>query len=122
MPAVVERAGLHLRQGARECMDRLILEPRAVGTTRRAIAEHRLQAGDELHVSMRNRSRTISLTRKVGPDGRFTLPRGLAIDAAGMTTENFSRELALAVSGGGQAPETVVIPILRKPREELRPE
>lgn len=122
VPALMERAGLLGRQGARQCVSRLTLEPRAVGTTRQAIAEHRLQASDELHVSVRDRNQTISLTRAVGPDGRFTLPRGQAIDAAGMTTEHFSRELAMALSGGSQPPEAIVIPIVRRPREELRPE
>jgi hypothetical protein len=121
-PALLERAGLLGQEGARECVAELFLEARAVGETRRAVLEHRLQAGDELHISLRDRNRGSTLTRRIGPDGKLTLPRGLSLPAAGMTTEQFQRELAAAVSSAGPPPEALVIPISRRPREELRSE
>lgn len=119
-PALLESAGLLGREGARECAAELFLEARAVGETRQAIAEHRLQAGDELHISLRDNSRRTTLTRRVGLDGKVRLPRGLSIAAAGMTTEQFQRELAAVISNGNQPPEALVIPISRRPREELQ--
>lgn len=121
-PALLERAGLLGQEGARECVAELFLEARAVGETRQAVLEHRLQAGDELHISLRDRNRGTTLTRRVGADGKLTLPRGLSLPAAGMTTEQFQRELAAAVSNGGPPPEALVIPISRRAREELRSE
>jgi hypothetical protein len=118
-PALLERAGLLGQPAARECMAELILEARAVGGTRRAIAEHRLQAGDELHITLRDGNGSMTLTRRIGPDGKVLLPFGLSISAAGMTTEQFQRDLATTVSNGIQPPEALVIPISRRPREEL---
>lgn len=126
VPALLERAGLLGREGARECMAEIFLDPRAAGTTRQAVLEHRLQPGDELHMTLRDNGtgtrRSTSFTRRIGPDGKFNLPGGLSIAAAGMTTEQFQRELAAAVSSGSQPPEALVIPIPRRPGEELRSE
>lgn len=59
----------------------------------------------------------MKLTRRIGPDGKVTLPRGLSMTAAGMTTEQFQRELTAAICSGSQPPEALVIPIPRRPRE-----
>lgn len=122
VPGLMERAGLADREGARDCMAEIVLEARAVGDTRQAILEHRLRPGDELHITLRDNNRSVNLTRRIGPDGKIRLPRGLSLTAAGVTTEQFQRELATAISGGGQPPEALVIPISRRPRGELRQE
>lgn len=119
-PALLDRAGLLGREAARECVAELFLEAKAAGETRQAILDYRLQPGDELHISLRGNNRGSTLTRRIGPDGKLMLGRGLSMTAAGMTTEQFQRELAAASSQGGQLPEALVIPIARRPPEELR--
>lgn len=124
VPSLLERAGLLGREGARECAAELFLEPRSVGETRQDLLEYRLQNGDELRFSLRDsRTGTRSSTymaRRVGPDGKIHLIRGISVAAASITTEQLQRDLAAAISTGTQPREVLVIPIPRRSGEELR--
>lgn len=120
LPPIVQRAGLLEREEARECLAGLFLQPPVAGESRQARLDYRLQPGDELHITLTGPRRTTTLTRRVGADGTFSLTRGLSLRAAEVTTEQFQRELAAAISAGGEPPEVLVIPIPRRPGEELR--
>lgn len=122
-PVLMERAGLLEREGARECIAELFLEPQAVGETRQALLEHRLHPGDELHITLRDRNgRSIfpAFARRVGPDGIITLPRDLTMSTAGLTTAQLQRELVAALSSNDRVADAQVIAIPRRSGEELR--
>lgn len=122
-PAMLEQAGLSGREAARECIAELFLEPRPVGESRQEVLEHRLQAGEELRISLRDSSGarvSTPLGRRIGPDGMVQLAGGLSLPAAGLTTGQLQRDLAAALSAGPQAVEILVIPIARLSGKELR--
>lgn len=129
LPALLERAGLHEREGARECVAQLF-EPRTAIGTRAATIGRQIQVADQLLVSARG-GRTLSTVVQVRPDGTFMLPLAATgrmgspqseVMALGKTPEQLQREIATLLARRNQPPTVLVIPVIRRSREDLRRE
>jgi hypothetical protein len=104
----------------RECAA-LLFDSRPDAGPRFATAEDPIKAGDELHINVRSASFRFSATRQIGTDGMFNMPRArpAEIAAAGKTSEQLQRDIALALPAGDR-PEVTVIAISPPSSEELR--
>lgn len=117
---LMERAGVSGRD--RECAARLF-DSRVDGGARFATGEHPIKAGDELHIRVRSVRGSFYTTRPVGADGMINMPRARPanVAAAGKTSEQLQRDIAMALAAGGdQPPEVQVVVISQLSSEEVR--
>jgi hypothetical protein len=135
LPPLLERAGLLVRDGARECVAQVFEAPAAVGTVSTTfrdypVEEYPLRVGDQLQLYARGQN-GLSGPLQVGPGGTITLPRVRsdlrpdfpAIAAVGKTTAQIEREIVTMLSErdpSSASLEVIVTLVAPRSSEELQ--